>query len=129
MMEGNQKVESDVESDVCRKADFTLRISEKISTINKDLAVVTKLRKLKVDSAINETLFEDMDRDDILKLTVNLVNQLIDVKVLLKDSRTILEDIDTLPSVQPSPQISSEQLNALQTKLSMSSSHISQNPL
>jgi len=115
MMEADQNIESDV----FRKADFGLRISEKISTINKDLAVVTKLRTLKnisTNSAVDETLFEDSDREVLVKLVVKLTNQLTDVKVLLNDSRSVLEGIETTPMSAPSPQISS-QMTDLQVKL------------
>jgi len=115
MMEADQNIESDV----FRKADFGLRISEKISTISKDLAVVTKLRTLKnisANSAIDETLFEDSDREVLVKLAVKLTNQLTDVKVLLNESRSVLEGIETAPVSAPSPQISS-QMTDLQVKL------------
>ena len=103
MMEADQNIESDV----FRKADFGLRISEKISTINKDLAVVTKLRTLKnisANSAIDETLFENSDREVLVKLVVKLTNQLTDVKVLLNDSRSVLEGIETAPVSESSSQ-------------------------
>ena len=115
MMDADQNIESDV----FRKADFGLRISEKISTISKDLAVVTKLRTLKnisANSAIDETLFEDSDREVLVKLAVKLTNRLTDVKVLLNDSRSVLEGIETAPVSAPSPQISS-QMTDLQVKL------------
>jgi len=113
------EADQNIESDVFRKADFGLRISEKISTISKDLAVVTKLRTLKnisANSAIDETLFEDSDREVLVKLVVKLTNQLTEVKVLLNDSRSVLEGIETAPMSAPSPQISS-QMTDLQVKL------------
>ena len=84
------------ESELCRKADFSLMISERISKINKDLSPVTAILKLSADtSIIDHHLFDSMDQDDIVKLAVKMVTQLNDVKVLLlKDCRNVLEDID-----------------------------------
>ena len=104
------------ESDLCKKADFSLKISERISLINKDLAPVTHIRKLSNKPVIDRQLFESMDQEDVVKLAVKLVSQLDDVKVLLRDCRTVLEDIETLPPLDPSPQISS-QISDLQCKL------------
>ena len=96
------------ESDPCKKADFSLKNSERISLINKDLAPVTHIRKSSNKPVIDRQLFESMDQEDVVKLAVKLVSQLDDVKVLLRDCRTVLEDIDTLPHLDPSPQISSQ---------------------
>ena len=75
-------------SDLCKKADFSLKISERISLINyKDLAPVTHIRKLSNKPVIDHQLFESMDQEDIVKLAVKIVSQLDDVKVLLRDCR------------------------------------------
>ena len=103
-------------SELCKKADISLRISERISLINKDLAPLTHIRKLLNKPVIDHQLLESMDQEDAVKLAVKLVVQLNDVKVLLRDCRTVLEDIDTLPPLDPSPQISS-QISDLQCKL------------
>ena len=85
------------ESELCRKADFSLMISERIRQIYKELTPVTAILKLLADtSIIDQHLFDLMDQNDIVKLAVKLkmVTQLNDVKVLLKDCRNVLEDID-----------------------------------
>ena len=108
----------DIESELCKKADFSLLISKRISTINKDLAPVTSILKLSADSSvINENLFDSMNREDLVKLAVKMVTQLNDVKVLLKDCRTVLEDIDVTTPLDPAPQISSSQISELQSAL------------
>ena len=57
-----------------------------------------------------------MTHDDLVKLAVNMVTQLNDVKVLLKDCRTVLEDIDVTAPLHPAPQIST-QISDLQSAL------------
>ena len=70
-------------------------ISERIRQIYKDLTPVTAILKLLADtSIIDQHLFDLMDQNDIVKLAVKMVTQLNDVKVLLKDCRNVLEDID-----------------------------------
>ena len=107
----------DSESELCKKADFSLMISERISKINKDLSPVTAILKLSADtSVIDQHLFDSMHHDDLVKLAVKMVTQLNDVKVLLKDCRTVLEDIDVTAPLDPAPQIST-QINDLQCAL------------
>ena len=85
------------ESELCRKADFSLMISERIRQIYKDLTPVTAILKLLADtSIIDQNLFDLMDQNDIVKLAVKMVTQLNDVKVLLKDCRNVLEDIELM---------------------------------
>ena len=107
----------DSESELCKKADFSLMISERISMINKDLAPVTTILKLSADrSVIDQHLFDSMNHEDLVTLAVKMVTQLNDVKVLLKDCRTVLEDIDVTTPLNPAPQIST-QISELQTAL------------
>ena len=103
------------ESELCRKADFSLMISERIRQIYKDLTPVTAILKLLADtSIIDQHLFDLMDQNDIVKLAVKMVTQLNDVKVLLKDCRNVLEDIDVTAPL--APQIST-QISDLQSAL------------
>ena len=83
------------ESELCRKADFSLMISGRIRQIYKDLTPVTAILKLLADtSIIDQHLFDLMDQNDIVKLAVKMVTQLNDVKVLLKDCRNVLDEIN-----------------------------------
>lgn len=95
---------------LCKRADFSLRISENITSIDKDLATIRELKKLSAGSCFDTSLFANMEFDDLAALTVKLATRLIDVKCVLKDSRTILEDVDELVPVQSdhSPQLISE---------------------
>ena len=97
------------ESELCMKADFSLMISERITKINKSLSPVTTILRLSADSSvIDQHLFDSMTHNDLVKLAVNMVTQLNDVKVLLKDCRTVLEDIDVTAPLHPAPQISTQ---------------------
>ena len=92
-------------------------ISERITKINKSLSPVTTILRLSADSSvIDQHLFDSMTHDDLVKLAVNMVTQLNDVKVLLKDCRTVLEDIDVTAPLHPAPQIST-QISDLQSAL------------
>ena len=105
------------ESELCMNADFSLMISERITKINKSLSPVTTILRLSADSSvIDQHLFDSMTHDDLVKLAVNMVTQLNDVKVLLKDCRTVLEDIDVTAPLHPAPQIST-QISDLQSAL------------
>jgi len=77
------------------------------NTIVKDLVIITTLRTLKDIAVIDETLFENVDREVLVKLVVKFSNQLIaiGVKGLLNDS--VLESVEITPILAPSHQISS----------------------
>jgi len=107
---------SECENELKMKADLSLRVTERITSINKDLAPVTSIIRLSNNPVIDHHLFDSMTPEDVLKLAVKLVIQVNEVKVLLKDARTIVEDIDITAQSDPSPQISS-QISDLQSKV------------
>ena len=84
------------ESELGSRAKFCSRISQRISLINKDLAPVTRIRKLSNKPVVDHQLFKSMDQEHVVKLAGELATQLNDVNDLLKDCRTVLEDIDTI---------------------------------
>jgi hypothetical protein len=69
-----------IRDELCRRADFSLRISERISSIDKDLATIRQLKKLSATSLFDHTLFKTMSFEDLAHLTVKLATQVIDVK-------------------------------------------------
>jgi len=107
---------SECENELNRKADLSLRVTERITSINKDLVPVTTIIRLSNNPVIDHHLFDSMTPEDVLKLAVKLVIQVNEVKVLLKDARTIVEDIDITSQSDLSPQISS-QISDLQSKV------------
>lgn len=89
-------MEKDFHDELCRRADFSLRLSEKITSIDKDMAVIRNLKKLSGGSGFGKELFVNLEFDDLADLTLKLATQLNDVRSILKDSRTILEDVEPL---------------------------------
>ena len=98
------------------KADFSLRISEMINSIDKNLAPVRALKKLSPDSSLlHESLFLPLEISDLAQLTCSLTTRLHSVRNLLKETRTVIEDIDpVIPDT--SCQIISE-INELKSKI------------
>ena len=106
-----------IHDELCRRADFSLRISEKISSIDKDLATIRQLKKLSANSVFDQSIFKSMSFEELAELTVKLATQLIDVRSILRDSRNILEDVEPLVPVESStPQLISD-ISALKTQI------------
>ena len=79
-------MEKDFHDELCRRADFSLRLSEKMTSIDKDMAVIRSLKKLSGGSGFSRELFVNLKFDDLADLTLKLATQLNDVRGILKDS-------------------------------------------
>lgn len=97
----------EIEDDMCQRADHCLRISETISSIDRDLALVRALRKHSGGGPFDQQMFQFLAFEDLASLAVKLVVQMQDVKGILRDSRSMLEaDYSVMPSEINSPAIS-----------------------
>ena len=102
-----------IQEGLCTRADFSVTISEEIRGIDKVLPPVRAVRQLSKDQSVfDHTTFAALSFDDLANLTVKLVNQLLEVKSVLKDARSVLDDIDpiitSVPSPDSTPQLATE---------------------
>ena len=110
-----------IQEGLCKRADFSLTISEEIRNIDKVLAPIRAVRQLSNDGSVfDHSTFAALSFDDLANLTVKLVTQLQAVKVTLRDSRSVLDDIDPISTCVPlpdsTPQLVSE-ISELKTTL------------
>ena len=58
-------METNFQDELCSRADFSLRISEKITSIDKDMAVIRNLKKLSAGSVFDRNMFVNLNFEDL----------------------------------------------------------------